>query len=178
NMQQLDLDHYILRDGQPIICSDLNKWQQFIEDSRNVLLVQHQVGQYQIITVFLGFNHGTTNKPQFFQTNFFGGSGSKPRYTASLPQALVMHRAKVACAEGLTRFAAERAAGINRSFKAIDCKVVPGEFQFVLESEMAAILALPENKHRWKRRGNVLVFLWGQCQQHRDEHKPRLDKLR
>jgi len=157
-MQQLDFDRYILCDSQPTICSDANQWQQFIEDRCNVVLAKHQVGQYQVITVFLGFNHGTADKPQFFQTNFFGGSGSKPRYTASYKRALAMHRAKVACAEGLTRFAAERAAGIDRSFKAIDCKVVPGEFQFILESEEAAIIALPKDKPRWSRQGNILIF--------------------
>lgn len=160
-MKQLDFRRYVLRDGHPIICSNLAQWRRFIEDRSNAVLAQDKVGQYQIVTVFLGFNYGTVDQPQFFQTNFFGGSDrSKPRYTGLLTRALAMHRAKVSCAKGLTRFATERATGIDRSFQALDCRVVPGEFQFVLESEESAITALPKDKRRWQRRGNILIFLF------------------
>ena len=58
----------------------------------------------------------------------------------------------------LTDFAAEQAAGIDRSFKFVDCKVTLEELQFVLESEAEAIRALPEDQGDWQRRGRVLVF--------------------
>ncbi len=83
------------------------------------------------------------------------------KYSGTWQRACLEHRGKIVCAQGLTKFAAEQAAGINRSFKAIDCILEPeaGEIQFLLESEAEAIRSMPINRKHWERRGRMIVFL-------------------
>ncbi len=130
-----------------------------MNDGANLLVAQDTVGTFTVVTVFLGFNYGNVDQPRFFQTTYFGAdSENRPRYTETWEEALLQHLGKVKCAQMLTDFAAEQAAGIDRSFKFVDCRVVPGELQFVLESEAEAIRALPEDQGDWQRRGRILVF--------------------
>ncbi|ESA35025.1 hypothetical protein N836_14800 [Leptolyngbya sp. Heron Island J] len=154
-----DPHRYILKDYQPVICDDESTWRAFMNDGANLLVAQDTVGKFTVVTVFLGFNYGNIEQPRFFQTTCLGtDSENRPRYTATWEQAMLQHRGKVKCAQMLTNFAAEQAAGIDRSFRFVDCKVIPGELQFVLESEAEAIRALPEDQGDWQRRGRVLVF--------------------
>ncbi|MGD1949381.1 MAG: hypothetical protein ACFB14_07015 [Leptolyngbyaceae cyanobacterium] len=150
---------YTLNSQQPVICEDELAWRAFMNEGANLLVAQDAVGKFTVVTVFLGFNYGNVEQPRFFQTTCLGAdSENRPRYTATWEQAMLQHRGKIKCAQMLTNFAAEQAAGIDRSFKFIDCKVVPGELQFVLESEAEAIRALPKDEGDWQRRGRILVF--------------------
>lgn len=154
-----DPHHYVLKDHQPVICEDESTWRAFMNDGTNLLVAQDTVSKFTVVTVFLGFNYGNVERPKFFQTTCLGADNeNRPRYTATWEQAVLQHRGKVKCAQMLTDFAVEQAAGIDRSFKFVDCKVVPGELQFVLESEAEAIRALPEDQGDWHRRGRVLIF--------------------
>ncbi|MEO0870079.1 MAG: hypothetical protein AAFY17_16940 [Cyanobacteria bacterium J06642_11] len=154
-----DQRRYILKDHQPVICNDELAWRTFMNEGANLLLAQDRVGVFTVVTVFLGFNYGNVEQPRFFQTTCLGANNeNRPRYTATWDQAMLQHRGKIKCAEMLTDFAAEQAAGIDRSFRFVDCKVLPGELQFVLESEAEAMRALPEDSGDWQRRGRVLVF--------------------
>lgn len=155
-----DLQRYILQQQQPIICDDEATWRAFMADGKNLLVAQQDpAGDFTVVTVFLGFNHGTLEKPKFFQTTCLGASSEKmPHYSATWEQATLKHRGSIKCGEMLTNFAAERAAGIDRSLEFIDCKVIPGELQFVLNSEAEALRVLREDKQYWRRRGRMIVF--------------------
>ncbi|MBE9069540.1 hypothetical protein IQ260_23115 [Leptolyngbya cf. ectocarpi LEGE 11479] len=144
----------------PVPCYDENVWREFMRDKGNILLAQDTIGEFHVVTVFLGFNHGTLAKPKFFQTTCFGTDGENhPRYSETWQRACLEHRGKIACAQALTKFAAEKAAGIERSFKFIDCKFAPGEIQFLLESEADAVQMMPTSQKHWERRGQMVVFL-------------------
>ena len=159
-MYSADTQRYILANKIPIPCQDEAEWRAFMQDENNVLVAQDAVGQFRVMTVFLGFNYGNVEKPKFFQTTCFGtDSQGKPRYSGTWQRACLEHRGKIACAQGLTKFNADRAAGINRSFKFIDCTFAPGEIRFLLESEEDAIKMIPTNRKHWERRGRVVVFL-------------------
>lgn len=155
-----DTQKYILDNKEPVLCHDENLWREFIRDRSNILLAQDSVGEFTVVTVFLGFNHGDFEKPKFFQTTCFGTDGeNNPRYSGTWQRACLEHRGKIACAKALTKFAADRAAGIDRSFKFLDCKFSPGEIQFLLESEADAMRMMPMNQKHWERRGQIVVFL-------------------
>lgn len=98
-------------------------------------------------------------REMFFQTTCFGTNSARPKYSGTWQRACLEHRGKIACAQGLTEFAAEKAAGIDRSFKAIDCTLDPeaGEIQFILESEAEAIRSMPTNREHWERRGRMII---------------------
>lgn len=155
-----DTQKYILENRVLVPCQDENVWREFMRDKDNILLAQDTVGEFTVVTVFLGFNHGNLEKPKFFQTTCFGTDGENhPRYSGTWQRACLEHRGKIACAQALTKFAADRAAGIDRSFRFIDCKFAPGEIQFLLESEADAIKMMPTNRKHWERRGQMVVFL-------------------
>lgn len=157
-----DVQRFIINDKVSIPCNDEETWRSFMRCKENVLIANDAIGQFRVMTVFLGFNQGSTENPKFFQTTCFGTSTEgKPKYSGSWQRACLEHRGKIACAQGLTKFAAERAAGIDRSFKAIDFVLAPeaGEIQFVLESEVEAMRVMPTNRKHWERRGRMIVFL-------------------
>lgn len=161
-MESRDPQRFILKDNVPVPCGNEHQWREFMQDKQNVLVGQDVIGQFRVMTVFLGFNHGSAEKPKFFQTTCFGTSTEgKPKYSGSWQRACLEHRGKIACAQGLTKFAAERAAGIDRSFKTVDWVLVPdaGEIQFILESESEAMRVMPKNRKHWERRGRMVVFL-------------------
>ena len=152
---------FILNNKMPFPCKDEDAWRAFMRCKENVLIAHDTIGQFQITTVFLGFNHGSAENPKFFQTTCFGTSTEgKPKYSGTWQRACLEHRGKIACAQGLTKFAAEKAAGIDRSFKAVDCILAPdtGEIQFILESESEAMRVMPTNRKHWERRGRMIVF--------------------
>lgn len=153
------MNRYILEGETPIICDDECRWREFMRDGRNILVARDEVGKFTVVTVFLGFNHGTEEKPKFFQTTCFGADNPMPKYSKDWHWAMLQHRGKIACAEGLIKFSAERAAGIDRSFKFVDWKIYPDELHFVLASEADAERAMPVNKKHWERRGRTIVFL-------------------
>ncbi|NEQ54916.1 MAG: hypothetical protein F6K11_33135 [Leptolyngbya sp. SIO3F4] len=154
-----DLQRYILQDKQPVICQDEATWRAFMNSGDNLLVAQDAAGKYKAITVFLGFNYGNVEKPKFFQTTCLGVTSEKrPQYAATWEKAMVRHKGAVKCGEMLTEFEAEQAAGIDRSWEFIDCHVIPGELQFVLESETEALRVMPEDQKHWKRRGRIIVF--------------------
>ncbi|MBT9313996.1 hypothetical protein [Leptothoe spongobia] len=154
-----DLQRYILQDQQPVVCNDEATWRTFMNDGNNLLVANDPAGNFQVITVFLGFNYGNTEKPKFFQTTCLGADSEKhPHYTATWEKATLRHRCSIKCGEILTDFEAERAAGIDRSWEFIDCTIVPGEMQFILKSEADALKAMPQDKKHWKRRGRMIVF--------------------
>lgn len=155
-----DTQRYVLENQVPVICNDEATWRAFMRQGENLLVAKDMVGKYMVITVFLGFNYGDIETPKFFQTTCFGTSSeTRSKYSATWERACLRHRGTVACAESLTTFMAEQTIGVDRSFKFIDCKVVPGELQFVLKSEAEAIKFMPTNKKNWERRGCVIVFL-------------------
>lgn len=95
-----------------------------------------------------------------FQTTCFGASSEiRSKYSATWERVCLCHRGTVVCAESLTKFAADQAAGVDWSFEFIDCNVVLGELQFVLKSEAEAIEFMPINRENWERRGYRIVFL-------------------
>ncbi|WP_152532023.1 hypothetical protein [Leptolyngbya sp. Heron Island J] len=154
-----DPQHYILENQVPVICDDETTWRAFMNNGDNLLVANDPAGQFQVITVFLGFNFGTTEKPKFFQTTCLGADSEKnPHYSATWEKAILRHRCSIKCGEILTDFAAERAAGIDRAWEFIDCHVVPGEMQFILKSEVDALKAMPQDKKHWKRRGRMIIF--------------------
>mgnify|MGYP001800276791 CR=1 FL=1 len=135
-------------------------WREFMRDKDNILLAQDTVGAFTVVTVFFGFNHGNLENPKFFQTTCFGTDGENhPRYSGTWQRACLEYRGKIACAQALTNFEADKAAGIDRSFRFIDCKFAPGEIQFLLESEADAIRMMPTSRKHWERRGQMVVFL-------------------
>ena len=155
-----DTQHYILENQVPVICNEEATWREFMRKGENLLVAKDGVGKYTVITVFLGFNYGDIEAPKFFQTTCFGASSeTRSKYSATWERACLRHRGTVACAESLTTFMADQAVGIDRSFEFIDCKVVPGELQFILKSEAEAIECMPTNRKNWERRGRVIVFL-------------------
>lgn len=154
-----DIQHYILENQLPVICHDELAWRTFMRNGENLLVAKDTVGQYTVITVFLGFNHGDIETPKFFQTTCFGASSeTRSKYSATWDRACLRHRGTVACAESLTKFMEDQAAGIDRSFEFIDCKVGLGELQFILESEAKALEFMPTNRKNWERRGRMIVF--------------------
>ncbi|MEM1255280.1 MAG: hypothetical protein AAGI69_22815 [Cyanobacteria bacterium P01_H01_bin.21] len=154
-----DLQRYVLQDRQPVVCSDEEIWRTFMEDGSNLLVANDPAGKFQVVTVFLGFNYGTIEQPNFFQTTCLGVDSEKnPHYSATWEKAILRHRCSMKCGEILTDFEAERAAGIDRSWEFIDCTIVSGEMRFVLKSEADALRAMPRDKKHWKRRGRMIVF--------------------
>lgn len=155
-----DTQKYILENKVPVPCQDETMWREFMGEKDNILLAQDTVGVFTVVTVFLGFNHGDFEKSKFFQTTCFGTDGENhPRYSGTWQRACLEHRGKIACAQALTNFATDKAAGIDRSFKFVDCKFAPGEIQFLLESEADAMRMIPTNGKHWERRGQMVVFL-------------------
>ncbi|NEZ64149.1 hypothetical protein D0962_15350 [Leptolyngbyaceae cyanobacterium CCMR0082] len=150
---------YILENKVPVPCSDENQWREFMRNKDNILIARDEIGPYTVVTVFLGFNHGTASKPKFFQTTCFGTDSARPKYSKDCSWAMLQHRGKIACAEGLIRFFKEKEAGIDRSFSCLDYEVhPPNEIHFILESEEAAKKAMPFNKKHWERRENRVIF--------------------
>ncbi|NEZ65607.1 hypothetical protein D0962_23095 [Leptolyngbyaceae cyanobacterium CCMR0082] len=158
--QQLQDQRYILKDRQPVACKDEAEWREFMRNPGNVLVAQDSVGErYTVITVFLGFNSGTTEQPVFFQTSVIGQTGHTHGSAANWEQAQENHRRNVRGSILLAGHLERVAAGIDRSFAPIDIKGYPNEIHFQLESEQAAINELPEDTRRWKRRGDTIVFV-------------------
>ncbi|MEM6256307.1 MAG: hypothetical protein AAF821_25620 [Cyanobacteria bacterium P01_D01_bin.156] len=154
-----DLQRYILQDKQPVVCENEATWRAFMNKGDNLLIAQDAAGRFQVVTVFLGFNYGSVEKPKFFQTTCLGVTSEKrPDYASTWEKAMVRHKGAIKCGEMLTAFEAEQAAGVDRSWEFIDCHVLPGELQFVLESEAEALRVMPEDKEHWKRRGCMIVF--------------------
>ena len=55
-----------------------------MQDKRNILLAQDTVGEFTVITVFLGFSYGNVEKAKFFQTTCFGTDRENhPRYAGA-----------------------------------------------------------------------------------------------
>ena len=132
---QHGVQQFILNNKVPVPCGDEDTWRAFMRCKEN---------------------------PKLFHTTCFGTcTEGKPKYSGTWQRACLEHRGKIACAQGLTKFATERAAGIDRSFRAIDCVLVPdaGEIQFILESESEAMRVMPTNHKHWERRGRMIVFL-------------------
>ncbi|MGD1953139.1 MAG: hypothetical protein ACFB14_26360 [Leptolyngbyaceae cyanobacterium] len=159
-----DYQRYILDDDhQPVVCEDEIVWREFMSKPENVLVAQDSIGKYTVVTVFLGFNRFNVEQPVFFQTTVFGADEHSHRDAATWEQAEDNHRGNVKVTKMMADYQADLAAGKKRkSFKPIECKVLYDELHFVLESEKAAIEALPVNKRRWERRGNVIVFIVGE----------------
>lgn len=154
-----DLQRYILQDRQPTVCRDEENWRSFMNNGNNLLIAHDPAGKFQVVTVFLGFNYGTAEKPKFFQTTCLGADSEKnPHYSATWEKAMLRHRCSIKCGEILTDFEAERVAGIDRSWKFVDCNIAPGEIQFILESETEALRVMPRDKKHWKRRGRMIAF--------------------
>ena len=159
SQESKDLQRYILQDRQPVICEDEATWRTFMNIGENLLVAQDAAGRFKVVTVFLGFNYGNAEKPKFFQTTCLGVTSEKrPDYAATWEKAMVRHKGAIKCGEMLTTFEAEQAAGIDRSWEFIDCRVGPGELQFLLESESEAMRVMPEDRSHWKRRGRMIVF--------------------
>ncbi|MEM9009062.1 MAG: hypothetical protein AAGE59_36835 [Cyanobacteria bacterium P01_F01_bin.86] len=118
-----DPQRYTLKEYQPVVCDDELTWRTFMNEGTNLLVAQDTVSKFTVVTVFLGFNYGNVEQPKFFQTTFLGADNeNRPRYSATWEQANLQHRGKVKCAQMLTDFAAEQAAGIDRSFKFVDSR--------------------------------------------------------
>ena len=156
----LEDQRYILENGQPVACDDETTWQEFMRNPENVLVAQDSAGKYDVLTVFLGFNQGSTEQPAFFQTSVFGMDEHSHGDAATWSEAQSYHAGLLMSANRMAKRQADIKAGIKRrSFTAIDIQVVSNEIHFVLESEEHAIKALPVDKKHWKRRGNVIVFV-------------------
>lgn len=79
-----DLRQYILQNRQPTVCEDEAIWRSFMNNGSNLLIAHAPAGTFQVVTVFLGFNYGTTEKPKFFQTTCLGADSEKnPHYSAT-----------------------------------------------------------------------------------------------
>ena len=155
-----DYQRYILKDRQPVICDDESTWREFIRNSENVLVAQDQVGRFEVLTLFLGFNSGTPDKPIFFQTTIIGADDNHPKHAATWEQAERNHAGNIKVITLTANHEAAVADGTAKEpFKPVEWLVFPGELHFVLESEQAAIKALPENSEFWERRGKTLIFL-------------------
>ena len=72
-----DLQRYILQEQQPVACNAETAWRDFMNDGNNLLVANDPAGKFQVVTVFLGFNYGTIEKPKFFQTTCLGASSEK-----------------------------------------------------------------------------------------------------
>lgn len=98
-MKSRDPQRFILQEKVPVPCIDERQWREFMQDKKNVLVGQDVIGQFRVMTVFLGFNHGNTENPKFFQTTCFGTSTEgKPKYSGTWQRACLEHRGKIACA--------------------------------------------------------------------------------
>jgi hypothetical protein len=67
------IGQYILRDKQPIPCSDLLEWGRWLETADRRVAAD-EVGSIRISTVFLGLDHNFGGGPPLlFETMVFGG---------------------------------------------------------------------------------------------------------
>ena len=128
----------------------------------NISIGDTQVGKFQVLTLFLGFNHGSAEKPIFFQTTILGAHGNTPRHATTLEQAEENHRGNIKVCNVITKHQADVAAGkAPKPFKPIRSFVLSDGIHFVLESEECAKEAFSDGGDLWELRGNTLVFLVG-----------------
>ena len=152
---------YILQDGSPVACEDESAWREFMRSPENILIGDTEVGKFQVLTLFLGFNSGSAKKPIFFQTTIIGAHGNTPRHATTLEQAKENHQGNVKVCNVITKYQADVAEGkAPKPFKPIRSFVRSDGIHFVLESEECAKEALSEGG-LWERRGDTLVFLVG-----------------
>ncbi|MDV3348185.1 hypothetical protein D0962_35180 [Leptolyngbyaceae cyanobacterium CCMR0082] len=158
-----DFQRYILKERQPVICEDKAEWREFMRKPKNILVAQDSVGsKFEVLTVFLGFNNGSAEKPFFFQTTIFGVDEHSHGDAATWEKASGNHYALLQSAAGLAEYMDNVELGVEQNtFTAIDIQVLDNELHFILESEEAAKKALSENGKHWERLGKTLVFKFG-----------------
>lgn len=158
--QQPQDQRYILKDRQPVVCKDEAEWREFMRNPENVLVAQDRIGRFDVLTLFLGFNTGTVEQPLFFQTTIIGADDNHPKHAVDWGQAKQNHAANAKVIKLTNNHEIAVANGTAKEpFRPVEWLVFPDELHFVLESEQAAIKALPENSEFWERRGKVIVFL-------------------
>lgn len=69
-----ELRYHVLKDGEPVAVEML-EWAAWLENPDNKRVARTEVGDVQVSTVFLGFNHAfRTGQPAlWFETMIFGG---------------------------------------------------------------------------------------------------------
>lgn len=68
-------DKYILRDHEPIACSNLMEWAKWFQTADRIV-AQTEVGRSKVSTVFLGLDHSFGGKkPLLFETMIFEKKG-------------------------------------------------------------------------------------------------------
>ena len=107
---------------------------------KNVLVAQNEISRFEVLTLFLGFNTGTTENPIFFQTTIIGADDNLPKHAATWEQAKKNHASNIKVITLTANHEAAVASGTAKEpFRPVEWLVFPGELHFVLESEDAAI---------------------------------------
>ena len=153
---------YILEGEAPVICEDEAIWREFMRAPENISIGDTQVGKFQVLTLFLGFNSGSREKPIFFQTTIIGAYGNTPEHATTLEQAKDNHQGNVNVSNAIVKHQADVAAGkAPKPFKPVECLILDDGMHCVLESVECAKEAFADGGSSWELRGNTLVFLVG-----------------
>ncbi|NEQ48245.1 MAG: hypothetical protein F6K00_33810 [Leptolyngbya sp. SIOISBB] len=127
-----------------------------MDDIAGRTVARDVVGNFEILTTFLGHNRGDAESPQFFETVALDVKNQNPPfYAATWEKAESKHRAVMRCAEGLSNLTPEK---IANGYRAVSYGVEPDRLWFVMESEETAIAALSEPVTNWHREGRTIVF--------------------
>lgn len=152
-----DPKRYILRDRQPIPCNDETAYRAFTNNARNMLVANDSIGQFTIVTAFLGWNAGTEDEPLFFRSDIYGVDDYTPRYAADWDGAIENQQHFVGVAEAF--IASQRGEGIQ--FKPAFVDLCPEGIVFTMETEAEARQAYLEGKIHQVRtqiRGNQVII--------------------
>ena len=157
--QQLQDQRYILKDRQPVACKDEAEWREFMRNPGNVLVARDSVNPFEVITIFLGFNHRTAENPIFFQTSVLGVDDHSHENAETWEQATSNHNRLLKAVGYLKDHIVREKSGTNKSFKPVETTIYQNEIHFRCVSEQAAIDGLPESGIRWKRRGDTIIYV-------------------
>ncbi|NEQ48242.1 MAG: hypothetical protein F6K00_33790 [Leptolyngbya sp. SIOISBB] len=141
---------------EPVPCDDSEIWQAFIDDIAGRTVARDIVGNFEILTTFLGHNRGDTESPQFFETVALDPDNQNPPFYSDTWEASeLMHRKVV---DSLIRLNAITEEDIANGHRFVGYGVQSDRLWFVMESEETAIAALSEETPNWHREGNTIVF--------------------
>ena len=96
---RLDRKYILNENGNPVVEPDLMKWGQWLQNNKERIVKQENIGPYFVSTVFLGLDHNWSNGPPIlWETLVFGKGPLKDEMTrcgGTREQAEAMHEAMV-----------------------------------------------------------------------------------
>lgn len=136
----MNTSYYILNEkGEVVVETDLLKWAEWFENTKNRVVIQNIVGEYEVSTIFLGLDHDFEDKgvPVLWETLVFenkltevkfGNRTKKVRLTLNVGDTFRRYTSKVEALKGHKEVMAYVASFVEKIGPAIGTEEIEPEF--------------------------------------------------